>query len=75
MVALLQKSTVYLALVVSRSLRELMSVSLLALNVIDRVLIVLDIDITDLVPDAIKKLLQIVTIYYKRLFFNPRQRV
>ena len=75
MVALLQKSTVYLALVVSRSLRELMSVGLLALNVIDRVLIVLDIDITDLVPDAIKKLLQIVTIYYKRLFFNPRQRV
>ena len=75
MVALLQKSTVYLALVVSRSLRELMSVSLLALNVIDRVLLVLDIDITDLVPDAIKKLLQIVTIYYKRLFFNPRQRL
>ena len=45
MVALLQKSTVYLALVVSRSLRELMSVGLLALNVIDRVLLVLDIDI------------------------------
>lgn len=75
MVALLQKSTVYLALVVSRSLRELMSVGLLALNVIDRVLIVLDIDITDLVPDPIKKLLQIVTIYYKRFFFNPRQRL
>ena len=54
MVALLQKSTVDLALVVSRSLRELMSVSLLALNVIDRVLLVLDIDITDLVPDPIK---------------------
>ena len=75
MVALLQKSTVYLALVVSRSLRELMNVSLLALNIIDRVLLVLDIDITDLVPDPIKKLLQIVTIYYKRFFFNPRQRV
>ena len=75
MVALLQKSTVYLALVVSRSLRELMSVGLLALNVIDRVLLVLDIDITDLVPDPIKKLLQIVTIYYKRFFFNPRQRL
>ena len=75
MVALLQKSTVYLALVVSRSLRELMSVGLLALNVIDRVLIVLDIDITDLVPDPIKKLLQIVTIYYKRFFINPRQRL
>ena len=75
MVALLKKITVYLALVVSRSLRELMSVGLLALNVIDRVLIVLDIDITDLVPDPIKKLLQIVTIYYKRFFFNPRQRL
>ena len=75
MVALLQKSTVDLALVVSRSLWELMSVGLLALNVIDRVLIVLDIDITDLVPDPIKKFLQIVTIYYKRFFFNPRQRL
>ena len=52
-----------------------MSVGLLALNVIDRVLLVLDIDITDLVPDPIKKLLQIVTIYYKRFFFNPRQRL